>query len=127
MSKLLLPAVALIALTEAQDTPLLCAWAQGRAGTVRDALYLDGGYVVNNTWSASKWENTNPRTGLPEGYLFKFNYSTPFRYQDQPPDLGSLLGRNELGADGARINVPLYRGGTMLTDDFELYTFGQVH
>jgi hypothetical protein len=127
MSKLLLPALALITFAAAQDAPLICAWAQGRAGTVRDALYLDGGTAVNNTWSASKWENTNPQTGLPPGYLFKFNYSTPFSYQDEPPDLSALLGRDELGADGTRINVPLYRGGAMLTDDFELYTFGQVH
>jgi hypothetical protein len=116
----------LIALTNAQEAPVICAWAQGRAGTVRDTLYLDGGVTVNNTWSPSGWTNQNPKTREPPAYLYKFNYSTPFSYQETPPDLDALLGQQPLTVDGARYNAKLYRGGSMLTDDFEIYTYGQV-
>lgn len=116
--------LSLVVRSSAQDGTVICAWAQSRAGTVRDTLYIDGGVTVNNTWSSSGWTNQNPEQREPPAYLYKFNYSTPFSYQDTPPNLDALLGKEYLAVNGARYDARLYRLGALFADDFELYTYG---
>lgn len=127
MASLLSVAVGILSLAglaNAENATTVCAWFQGRAGTVRDTLYIDGGLLINNSWSAGGWESENPQQWEPEAYLYRFNYGTPFKYQDSPPDLNELLEKTYLTATGARYDAPLYRDGAMFTNEYELYTFG---
>ena len=102
--------IGLVSFTTAQHKAT-CGWTQSRAGTVRDALFIDGGIVVDKddgTWEPSKW-------------LYKFNYSTPFDYRDGEFNIFGLLQNDSLGSG---YDAPLYRGGAMFVDDYELYTYG---
>jgi hypothetical protein len=102
----------------------ICAWFQSRSGTVRDALFIDGGTLINNTWDGTAWANSNPDQWNPKGIMYEFNYSASFEYSDSPPDVNTLLQLRPLAVDASRYDAPLYRSGAMFTDDFELYTYG---
>ena len=116
--------ISLVGLATAQTENTICAWYQGRASTVRDTLFIDGGTFINNTWSGTAWTNTNPPQQDPKGYLFEYNYSTAFQYSDTPPDVDALLQKVPLTVDASRFDAPLYGGGAMFADEYELYTYG---
>ena len=56
--------------------------------------------------------------------FFNFNYSTPFEYSDSPPDINALVQVKFLTVGASHYDAPLYQGGAMFTDDYELYTYG---
>ncbi len=114
----------LASFTLAQSDTAICAWYQSRGGTVRDAFFIDGGGIINNTWGGKSWSNTNPNQQYPSAYLFNFNYSTPFEYSDSPPDINALVQVKFLTVGASHYDAPLYQGGAMFTDDYELYTYG---
>lgn len=127
MASLLSTAVGILSLSvliNAQNATTICAWFQPRAGTVRDTLYIDGGLLVNNSWVNNGWGSEDPQQDEPSGYLYHFNYSRPFSFQNSPPNLDNLLQKTYLTATGARYDAPLYKDGAMFTSAFELYTFG---
>ena len=105
--------VSLMAVSIAQSNTL-CGWTSSRTGTVRDALYIDGGIAANDT--GRQWE--------PLGSIYKFNYSTPFDYTGSQLNMMELLESMSLTSTGATYDAPPYRGGAMFVDDFELYTYG---
>ena len=110
----------------AQSGPIPCAWDRPRAGTVRSALYIDGGLPYTNTWSGSGWERQGSpyATAAPGGKLQKFNYSTPFQSdQTHPVNLLNLTQLLDLTGGGS-YDAPTYYDGAMFTSSYELYTYG---
>jgi hypothetical protein len=115
---------AYFAVAQSDHTP--CAWNHPRAGSVRNALYLDGGQYYLSTWVAGNWTShgsfipANP----PAGQLQRFNYSMPFSSDQSTPI--NITDKTVLMAvtAGGSYNAPWYQDGAMFTDDNELYTFG---
>jgi hypothetical protein len=89
----------------------VCAWASFRAGVVQDTLYIDGGFPQYDDGSL----------GNPTSSLFEFKYNTPFNFHhSRQPDLMKLW----LPISLSLWDAPIYHGGAMFTDDYELYNYG---
>ena len=127
-STLSLALLVAVAHTTAQSVP--CGWRHPRAGTVRDAFYLDGGQYYENTWDATGnvWEKAGSPTSepVPAGSLQRFNYSMPFG--GSKSDLVNITGKMNLVAKtaGGNYDAPSYADGAMFVSGYELYTYGYV-
>lgn len=114
----------LAVLTAAQDDQRVCAWYRARGGAVRDALYIDGGTILQTGWQDDSWASSNPTQEYPSGVLHAFNFSNKFE-GNEPVDLFGLLTDLPLTGGGS-YDAPDYNEGAMLTSDYELYTYGLV-
>ncbi|ETN41026.1 uncharacterized protein HMPREF1541_02960 [Cyphellophora europaea CBS 101466] len=109
-------------LTLAQNDQRICAWYRPRYGSVRDALYIDGGTILENGWQDGSWASSNPTQTYPSGVLYALNFSNTFEGLE-PVDLRELLTELPLTAGGP-YDAPDFSEGAMFTSDYELYTYG---
>ncbi|PLB46355.1 hypothetical protein P170DRAFT_438177 [Aspergillus steynii IBT 23096] len=116
----------LASLTSAQDwrnqvNVSICNWAQLRANTIRDKVYLDGGYL---------WREEGYTSGAPqftsddnqEGKLYYLNLSSTF--DTSSDNLTALFGSIPKAGAAANNLAPNYRDGVMFANDDQLYLYG---
>ena len=108
------------------------------AGVIRDAVYLDGGYLWWNPGLADGSYNgptadgreriittrrANSMTGNPLGLVYVLNFSTPFNTSQNISAILAIISKASGG--GAANNIgPQYIDGTMFANDYEWFTYG---
>ncbi|RDW91032.1 hypothetical protein BP5796_02197 [Coleophoma crateriformis] len=106
-----------------QINATLCQWQSPRAAVVRDALYIDGGYLW---WVPGLADGTyGPPTAddNPLGLVYILNFSTPFVTSQNISLAFSTLSKASNG--GAANNIgPQYIDGAMFANDYEWWTYG---
>ncbi|KAH8422265.1 uncharacterized protein LDX57_000023 [Aspergillus melleus] len=116
----------LAGVTSAQDwrnqvNVSICNWAQLRVSTIRDKVYLDGGYL---------WRQEGYTSGAPQftsndnedGKLYYLNLSSTF--DTSSDNLTALFGSIPKAASAANNLAPNYRDGVMFSNDEQLYLYG---
>jgi hypothetical protein len=116
--------LAYLALSKAQNDQRICAWYRPRYGVVREALFIDGGTILENGWQDGSWASSNPTQTYPSARVYAFNFSNAFE-GSEPVNLRDLLEELPLTAGGA-YDAPDFSEGAMFTSDYELYTYGSV-
>ena len=111
-----------VAAVKANKIP--CAWTQPRAGTVRNAFYIDGGQYFVNDWENGAWANQygSDLDKPPAGQIQRFNYSLSFD-SGNSFNLSNLLFSMPLTV-GGDYSAPPYIDGALFADDFEFYLYG---
>jgi hypothetical protein len=112
---------------------------EATAGVIRDALYLDGGYLWWNPGladgslagptadgvqnSTNVMDTTNSMAGNPLGLVYVLNFSTPFNTSQNISAILTTISKASGG--GAANNIgPQYIDGTMFANDYEWFTYG---
>lgn len=122
MSSSILYLLILATAVYAQNNDRICSWYRPRFGTVRDALYVDGGTIYETSWQDGKWSSSNPTQTYPSGVLHAFNFSNAFE-GNEPVDLRKLMTDLPLTGGGV-YDAPDFMEGAMFANDLELYTYG---
>ena len=100
----------LIGKSIAQDTPFdVCTWAQLRAATVRDAVYVNGGDLSMTI--------NIPGFGGLDGAIYAFNFSQSFETKNN--NFSAFFTR--LSAQGPMAD---YWDGTIFATDEKIYLYG---
>ncbi|RDW58120.1 kelch repeat protein [Coleophoma cylindrospora] len=106
-----------------QINATLCQWQSPRAAVVRDALYIDGGYLW---WVPGLADGTyGPPTAddNPLGLVYILNFSTQYDTSQNISLAFSTLSKASNG--GAANNIgPQYIDGAMFANDYEWWTYG---
>ena len=120
--------VCLLDFATSQTTDKICTWSQARAGTVQDALYIDGGDLEHGLWENGQWIGSQKTSTGPSGNLYKFSYTKSYNFDSDCAFDWATLNTSLVEylplTNGYSGDAGNYWDGTMFVDEQELYTYG---
>ncbi|KAI1412191.1 hypothetical protein F5Y13DRAFT_163849 [Hypoxylon sp. FL1857] len=106
-----------------QVNSTLCWWHSLRVATLKDIVYIDGGDQQFVAGLADGSISRPLSDDNPLGYIWTFNFSTPF---DSSTNFSSILGTISKAPNGGAANnfAPNYHDGALLANDDEFFLYG---
>lgn len=108
---------------ENQANSTLCWWHNFRVATLKDTVYIDGGDQQFVAGLADGSISLPLPDDNPFGYIWTFNFSTPF---STSTNFSTVLGTISKGSNGYAANnvAPNFHDGALLANDDEFYLYG---
>ncbi|KAI0132763.1 hypothetical protein BJ170DRAFT_261256 [Xylariales sp. AK1849] len=111
-----------------QVNATMCSWQNARAATLRDTVYIDGGYLWWTPGMADGSYGAPTEDNNPLGLIYTLNFSKPFKTSSNtnPSNISEILEVISKAPNGNAANnlAPNFFDGAMLANDDEFFLYG---